>query len=134
MPHVRLIGLVLFITTIFLAMAAAATQTTHIRFKQPSRDASGRIVPGWPAPQPQLSPSESSTAPTDLILPPASIDGPSSDSPQPVSDNALQFTAVPVVYPLLVAGSLGLLMWFVPAALTAFSPQRKRRAKRRRRR
>lgn len=129
MPQVRLIGLVLFITTIFLAMVAAATQTSHIQFKQPTRDASGRIIPGWQAPQSQLSPAPSASGAAESILPPAA-----SDSSQPANDNALQFTAVPVVYPLLVTGSLGLLLWFVPAALTTSMFQHKRRPKRRRRR
>ncbi len=126
MPQVRLIGLVLFITTIFLAMAAAATQTTHIRFKQPVRDADGRIIPGWQAPASQPAPPLPPAASGELILPPAMADGSTAGS-----DQALQFTAVPVVYPLVVAGSLGLLMWFVPAALTSRKPQRKRRAIRR---
>lgn len=92
MQQLRLFGLVLFITTIFLAMAAAATQTTHIRFKQPSRDVS------------------------------------------PVDDKPLQFTAIPVIYPLVIAGSIGLLMWFVPAPLTAHKPARKKRRSSSRRR
>lgn len=125
MPQVRLIGLVLFITTIFLAMAAAATQTTHIRFKQPMRDANGRIIPGWQTPESQLSHPRPPATPGDSILPPATAGN--SDA---ASDRTLQFTAVPVVYPLVVAGSLGLLMWFVPAALTARKPQRKRRTRR----
>lgn len=129
MPQVRLIGLVLFITAIFLAMAAAATQTTHIRFKQPMRDANGRIIPGWQAPESQLSPAQSAAEAVGSILPPAPKGG-----SQPANDDGLQFTAVPVIYPLVVTGSLGLLMWFVPAALTASLFQRKRRPKRRRRR
>jgi len=92
MQQLRLFGLVLFITTIFLAMAAAATQTTHIRFKQPSHDAG------------------------------------------PADDNSLQFTAIPVVYPLVIAGGIGLLMWFVPAPLTAHKPARKKRRSSSRRR
>lgn len=87
MPRVRLIGLVLFITTIFLAMSAAATQTTHIRFKQQA----GNV-------------------------------------------DAVQFTAVPVIYPLLASGTLGLLMWFVPTTLTTARPQRRRRQKHAKRR
>lgn len=129
MPQVRLIGLVLFITTIFLAMVAAATQTSHIHFKQPTRDANGRIVPSWQAPGLQHSPAQSATEAADSILPPAA-----SHSSPAVNAAALQFTAVPVVYPLLVTGTLGLLLWFVPAALTASPFQPRRSPKRRRRR
>ncbi len=35
MPELRLFGLVLFITTILLALAAVATKTSQIRFQNP---------------------------------------------------------------------------------------------------
>ncbi len=69
-------------------MAAAATQTTHIRFNQTTRDANGNIF---------LE-----------------------------SQDPLQFTAIPVIYPLVLAGGIGLLMWFIPAPLTAHKPARKK--------
>lgn len=109
MQHLRLIGLVLFITTIFLAMAAAATQTTHIRFKQPTRDASGNIILDWQS---------------DDQVPDATT---STGASSPASGSLLQFTAIPVIYPLVIAGGIGLLLWFVPAPLTANQPARKKR-------
>ena len=116
MPQVRLLGLVLFITSIFLAMAAAATHTTHIRFNQPAGDARGGNFPD-------------SQAPDASILPPRYA-----DQAQTGAANPPQFAAVPVVYPLLGAGVLGLLMWFVPATITPSKSRRQRRGKRQPRR
>ncbi len=108
MPHLRLIGLALFITSVFLAMAAAATQTSHIRFKRPSR------LDQSPHKDPQSS----------EILP----DGvePTTASP------ALHFVSVPVVYPLVAAGTFGLLLWFVPAPRRVSKTRRRRSTRRRR--
>ncbi len=122
MQQLRLIGLVLFITTVFLAMAAAATQTTHIRFNQPPRDANGNAIPVWQSSEPQRFGDQGS----DVLASPDAVN-PSGESP-------LQFTAVPVLYPLVIAGGIGLLMWFVPAPLTAHRPVRKNRKSMSRRR
>lgn len=55
---------------------------------------------------------------------------PARDGSQASGDNAfdgdLQFNAVPVVYPLLIAASLGLLLWFVPATFTPRKSVRRR--------
>ena len=116
MQQLRLFGLVLFITTIFLAMAAAATQTTHIRFKQPTRDANGNINLDWQRDD-QVPGATTSTGATS-----------------PDSGSLLQFTSIPVIYPLLIAGGIGLLLWFVPAQLTASKPARRKRSSLSRRR
>lgn len=104
MPLVRLTGLMLFVTAIFLALAAAATQTTSIKFK--IRDE---------------APAPTGTANTgiDGATPAGASTGP-------------RFRSVPIVWPLLVAGIAGLLMWFVPAPI-ANSPPAKRRRRRKRR-
>lgn len=129
MPQVRLIGLVLFITTVFLAMAAAATQTTHIRFKKPTRDANGDPIAPWQtAPSQQLGPQ----------LPDTPLPGSLQDADVPTdatsldSESPLQFIAIPVIYPLTIAGGVGLLMWFVPAPLSAAASSSKNRRRRRR--
>ncbi len=123
MHQLRLIGLVLFITTTFLAMAAAVTQTTHIRFKRPPRDANGNLIDeSLPATnQPTQVPQE--------ILPPATaIPNPSTaNMPLASSPSELQFVAVPVIYPLLVAGTLGLMLWFVPAPRSNSATKKRKR-------
>jgi len=148
MPHIRLIGLVLFITSVFLAMAAAVTHTTHIRFKRynPHPD---RVVPlvdvqpvdgtGAPA-HPTLPPT--TLPPTTLpptTLPPTTHPFPIGDSSQrppatmdgmgSLADTTeeLQFNSVPVIYPLAVACLLGLMMWFVPAPHSRTAKKRRRR-------
>jgi hypothetical protein len=92
MQQLRLMGLVLFITAIFLVLAAAITKTTHIRLQIPgARDASHS---GGPSDSLDLPP----------LFEPA-VDG-----------SAAQFTSVPVVWPLIIAAGLGLLMWFMLAS------------------
>lgn len=143
MPHVRLTGLILFITTIFLALAAAATQTAVIRFKRPGyQPPAGNSVPpaqGQGA-VPDSGASESGgTQPgvpvTGMPLPSPSFPGvPASGEAKPAetsSTPALQFIAVPVIFPLMASGLLGLLLWFVPATLSLGSGSAKRRRRRR---
>ncbi len=124
MPQLRLIGLVLFITTVFLAMAATATQTTHLRFKRPSRDANGNLIRESPLiGQDQAAlPGE---VPSPEILPPGT--GVVSNELEPTP---LQFVAVPVVYPLLISGAIGLMLWFVPATPVPTRTKLKRRRRR----
>lgn len=71
-------------------MAAAVTQTTHIRFKRPEQGDSPSVS------APFQLPHNDSVAVNET---------------QP----ALRFWSVPVVYPLLLASVAGLLLWFVPA-------------------
>jgi hypothetical protein len=143
MPHIRLIGLVLFITAVFLAMAAAVTHTTHIRFKRYSPNPD-RVVPlvdfqpvdgtGAPA-HPTLPP----TPYPPTILPPTTPSVPLGNSPQQPpatmdgmgnledTTEELQFNSVPVIYPLAIACLLGLMMWFVPAPHSRTAKKRRRR-------
>ncbi len=127
MHQFRLIGLVLFITTAFLTMASAVTQTTHIRFKRPTRLANGDLVGERPV-NPQLNRQQAALE-QPVILPPA-LEPSRSTSSQSVNEPAstnLQFISVPVIYPLLIAGTLGLLMWFVPASLSRPTPTKRKR-------
>ncbi|QDV22802.1 hypothetical protein [Aureliella helgolandensis] len=107
MPHVRLLGLILFITTVFLALAAAATKTTSIKFKR--RD-SAKIL-NTPAP------AQAGELPTGPVLPLPS-DGAAAN---PKVEPAVEFVSVPIVWPLMITGALGMLIWFVPAPLSALS-------------
>lgn len=92
--QLRLIGLALIITSIILALAAAATQTTHIRIKQPE------------------SQTASDTDGQPFVLP-----------PEPV-----KFTSIPILWPLLLAGGLGTLLWFAtPTGSRSAGSKRRRR-------
>lgn len=105
MPRLRLIGLILFVTAVLIAFAAAATQTTHIRFGPANRT---------------LDPNASQS---DTNIP--------ADSQPPL----VEFRNVPIVYPLAGVGALGLLLWFAPAAAQPTArPKRRRRSSRSRRR
>jgi len=115
MPLLRLIGLTLFITAIFLALVAAITQTTHIQVQLPGFNASTN--------SPALSGSSQSVRPqqvdsrSGLLLPPnsdgffgeAALGG--ATLPQAQAE-ALEFTSVPIIWPLIIAAGVGLLMWF----------------------
>ena len=93
MPQIRLIGLLLFITAVVLALAAAVTRTTHVRFHDPraSPGTPGAAAPIDPAP----SPVGGTAAPPDARPP------------------TLSFSSIPVAWPLLGLSGLGLMMWFM---------------------
>jgi hypothetical protein len=120
MPLIRLIGLILFITSIFLALAAAATQTTHIRVKKPSARAqrANLVEEEPPVIEPEFTP----------VLPPTD-DAALHQAVEPT----IEFRTVPIVIPLAISSSLGLALWFFPAVLesTGSSKPRRRRVKRR---
>jgi len=96
MPLFRLIGLALFITAIFLALAAAITKTTYIRIQLEGKaDASQPNAPSG-----------------SLVFPPSIEPGFGSELSQAES-NAIQYTSVPILWPLVIAAGVGLLMWFM---------------------
>jgi hypothetical protein len=104
----RLVGLTLFITAIMLALAAAVTQTTHIRLYS-----GGRFAPQLEAAASTTPPN--SAAHTEPILPPGL---PSARPNSPVAtpsefDPNLQFETIPIAWPLMIAGGAGLMLWFV---------------------
>lgn len=99
MPLVRLVGLALFITAIFLGLAAAITKTTHIRVR--TRGTSNIAQP--------------SIANGQLVLPPPTDPGVGGEFSATNPDVA-QFTSVPIMWPLVIAAGLGLLMWFMLAS------------------
>ncbi len=106
MPPIRLIGLFLFITSLFLALMAMATKTSHIDVKRPDRVvAAEQVQLGFPA-----------------------TDGQTVTRPQ------LQFVSVPIVYPLALVGAAGLLLWFIPSISLSSQPasNKKRGTSRRR--
>ena len=103
MPPMRLVGLFLFVTSIFLFLMAVATKTSHIDVKRPDR-----VV----AAEQQQSQASGDAA---------------TEKP------ALQFVSVPIVYPLAVVAVLGLLLWYIPALTFQRSTPRPRRKSRRRR-
>ena len=116
MPLFRLIGLALFITAIFLALAAAITKTTHLRIQLPS---TGNVT------RPPL-------AGESAVLPPPNEPGLGGALAQP-QRRAIQFTSVPIVWPLIFAAGVGLLMWFMlPCETLRTSSSAKRRSRRQR--
>lgn len=153
MSHIRLIGLLLFITAITLALAAAATQTTHVQVSSQW----GLLLQGAS----QSTASESSTTippagstPTDYTnvqMPPAS-GGPqfppipaASEDPYARDSHVHDWdyaahqarfnsTAIPIAWPLLATGGAGLLLWFIQAPAELRPSPKKRSTKRKRRR
>lgn len=103
MPHIRLIGLFLFMTAMIIALAAAMTQTSQIRFKRPHRQVSGSSFEPAPTTTPESTGKE------------------------------LEFISVPIIYPLGVVGFAGLLLWFVPAIGSTSTQRSKRKRRRKRR-
>jgi hypothetical protein len=120
MPKVKLFGLVLIITTLILGMAVVVTETFEIRFYDPSAQATGAWQSngnGAPA-QFQNSGFPNSGFPNNNF--PQSPQGglnsngwgdPMQNTPTSYEP---QFTSVPVIIPLCVAGALGALLWFAP--------------------
>ncbi len=114
MPLFRLIGLALFITAIFLALAAAITKTTHLQVQLPN---TGNVT------RPPL-------AGGSTVFPPPNEPGLIATLVQPHT-KVNQFTSVPIVWPLIVAAGVGLLMWFMlPSEALRKSSSAKRRWRR----
>lgn len=129
MPLLRLIGLALFIVTIFLTLAALATKTTHIRFKQPDR-VTQRLenqrlenqLPGEP--NSGLLNGGNGQLQNDVST--------NENTGQPPEPARITFRAIPVIYPLIFFAILGLVLWFVPAPREV--PKKRRRRSRRKKR
>ncbi len=103
MPRLRLIGLILFITTIFVGMIAVATQTKEIRFTLPEGQ---RPIIG----QPERDPREPRLG--------GALEG---ELPE------VEFFRVPIVWPLTLCGVAGLLLWFGTAPRPTSPTARRRR-------
>ncbi|MGN6135300.1 MAG: hypothetical protein ACTHOU_12425 [Aureliella sp.] len=97
MPHIRLVGLLLFITAVVLGLVSAATQTTHIRFSQPPIQGSGDDAGA--AGQPVGYPPSEPPFPPD-----ANMGSPESEA---------GYKSIPVAWPLLGLSGVGLLLWFL---------------------
>lgn len=143
MPKVKLFGLVLIITTLILGMAVVVTETFEIRFYDPSAQATGAGQSngnGVPAqfPNSELPNSglPNSEFPNNSF--PQSQGGTNSNAPGAPMQNGSapfepQFTSVPVIIPLGIAGALGSLLWFAPGSAStkkASSAKYKRSRKR----
>ena len=111
MQQLRLIGLILFITTVFLSLAAFATKTTEIRLfdvRQHSQNAGDS----------DFNSSHDETIHGDGID--------QGQSPKPT------FISVPILWPLLFSGGLGLALWFGTAPRSVELTRGRRRRRRRR--
>ncbi len=136
LPQLRLLGLVLFITAAFLGMAAAITQTVAIQVRNPMHRGGSPAVQGdlKDASEPTPLPAGEPAAPGGSLVQSrekeagriALADGDDSNA----SD---EFITVPIVFPLVIAGMVGLLMWFLPAGLGQQPAPRQRRRKKRKR-
>ena len=91
MTNIRLIGLMLFITAIALALAAAATRTTHVRISDP-----WGIMPELPAEAESEAPARD-----DL------------EHDRHAGHPVVSFTSVPIYWPLVALSVLGLGLWFI---------------------
>ncbi|MGN6543563.1 MAG: hypothetical protein ACTHK7_00825 [Aureliella sp.] len=154
MSHIRLIGLLLFITAITLALAAAATQTTHVQVSSQW----GLLLQGD---SPSTGSESSTTIPplgstptdyTNVQMPPAEGEPPQlppgSAAPEgPYAQGShvhdwdyeahqahFDSTAIPIAWPLLATGGAGLLLWFIQAPAELRPSPKKRSTKRKRRR
>lgn len=109
MPLLRLLGLILFITSVFLALAAAASQTTQIRFSIPGGQRPGQEVGEAGGAEPAPGGASAPAAPAGQA----------------------EFHAVPIAWPLAICGGAGLLMWFGLAPRQNVKPARRRGGRRR---
>jgi len=117
MPLFRLLGLALFITAIFLALAAAITRTTHIRMQLPGTGTAAQTpIQGAP-----------------VVLPPAMESG-FDGVPRQANSGAVRFTSVPIVWPLIFTAGMGLVMWFLLPSETRRSSSKNTKHRSRRRR
>ncbi|MEM8732780.1 MAG: hypothetical protein AAGG44_01065 [Planctomycetota bacterium] len=105
MPRVRLTGLFLFITAIFLGLASAATQTSHLRFKRPDFAGGQEVDDG-----------ENENAASQPSIPPE-VDSASELENGGPAQAPIHFISIPMLYPLTGVGLLGLALWFVPGGL-----------------
>ncbi len=138
MPKVKLFGLVLIITTLILGMAVVVTETFEIRFYDPSAQATGAGQSNGNGVPAQFPNSElpNSEFPNNSF--PQSQGGTNSNAPGAPMQNGSapsepQFTSVPVIIPLGIAGALGSLLWFAPGSAStkkASSAKYKRSRKR----
>lgn len=106
MSQLRLVGLILFITAIFLGLAASVTQTSHIRFRKfdlfhPQKTQSPEAVNPPELPQ-SASPNSDSSNNGDV----------NSLIQNTTTQHKVEFVSIPISWPLIAAATLGLLLWF----------------------
>jgi hypothetical protein len=131
MANIRLFGLVLIITAMLLGLAAVTTQTTQIRFRRDLLSAATSLDQQEPDPWQSSFPnaqrgygSQQSQGDPNHWL----------GSAQTNSDaNGVEFVSVPVLFPLVAAGLLGLVFWFAPTVVAPSSSARRPLTKKSRR-
>lgn len=127
MPKVKLFGLVLIITTLILGMAVVVTETFEIRFYDPSAQATGAgqsdgngAPTNFPNSEFPNSGFPNSEFPNNNFpqVPQGGINSNAPGAPMQSGSATYepQFTSVPVIIPLGIAGALGLLLWFAPGS------------------
>lgn len=128
MPRIRLIGLILFTTSLFLALVAGATGTSHIRVRDWQQVASptpgeGESAPGIgfldDEPLADMPPWRDTRGTLE--------DGSQTALPASGAQVVPVFVAIPIYLPLGLAGLAGLVLWFLPAARPQSSKRRRRR-------
>lgn len=118
MPRLRLIGLILFITTIFVGMIAVATQTKEIRFTLPEGQ---RPLIG----QPDRDPSAAAPRMPDFRQPNSAAPTLGDDAQRERPE--VEFFRIPIAWPLALSGGAGLFLWFAPAPRRLSEAARRRR-------
>ncbi|MCA9192361.1 MAG: hypothetical protein KDB03_11385 [Planctomycetales bacterium] len=141
MQQLKLVGLILFVTAIFLGLAAAVTQTRQVRVKKPtgSQWTSGQEQ----EPAAQAGPIENSQQGNSTIEPTPSLpwgqvissengqvqEGNSVENSQMTEVPIVEFRPVPIGIPLAILGAAGLILWLMPIPQKAKrgAPRRSRR-------
>ena len=118
MTNIRLIGLMLFITTVVLALAAAATRTTHIRISKP-----------WLG-MPEPAADDAVGADLEPIVVEGIPSGNDRERDRHAGHPVVSFTEVPIYWPLIALCGAGLLLWFMQPLPQQSSRGRKRSSRR----
>lgn len=145
MSHIRLIGLLLFITAITLALAAAATRTTHVEVNsqwivRTVQHGGNQFLPTGPESSTTIPAGGSTPASHTEVQPLPSSEPPHSEAAHrhdwDYSAHRSQFnsTAIPIAWPLLATGGTGLLLWFIQVPTELRHSPKKRSGHRKRRR
>jgi|694.fasta_scaffold00145_82 hypothetical protein len=131
MANIRLFGLVLIITTMMLGLAALTTQTTQIRFRRDLLSAATRQ--DRPQPDPWRSSDNTGQYGNDGQQRGGAPNPWQLSRPSDSEAYGVEFVSVPVLFPLIAAGLLGMVLWFAPTVVTPKPTARRTSGKGRRR-
>lgn len=131
MANIRLFGLVLIITTMLLGLAAVTTQTTQIRFRRDLLSVANRQ--DLPQPDPWRSSDPNGQYGYGGGQSGANQNPWQDSRPADSEAYGVEFVSVPVLFPLVAAGLLGLVLWFAPTVVTPKSTARRTSGRSRRR-